>query len=85
MAKFRVIVQDTMAKVQAGDQAGAVNRIKDLETAWDNDQATLQPMNSTAWSLLDGQIDAVRKALRASNPDRTAQTQALTTLLANLR
>jgi uncharacterized membrane-anchored protein len=85
MAKFRVIAQDTLARVQAGDQGGAVNRVKNLETAWDHDQATLQPMNSTAWSILDGQIDAVLKALRASNPDRTAQTQALTTLLANLQ
>lgn len=85
MAKFRGIAQDTLARVQAGDQAGAVNRIKDLETAWDHDQATLQPMNSTAWSVLDGQIDAVLKTLRASNPDRTAQTQTLTTLLGDLR
>ncbi len=85
MAKFRVIAQDTLAKVQAGDQAGAVNRIKDLETAWDHDQPTLQPINSTAWSILDGQIDAVLKALRASNPDQTAQTHTLTTLLAYLR
>jgi hypothetical protein len=85
MAKLRVIAQDTLAGVQAGDQGGAANRVKDLETAWDHDQATLQPMNLNAWSILDGQIDGVLKALRASNPDRTAQTQALTTLLANLQ
>ena len=30
---FRTIVTDTLAKVQAGDQAGAVARITDLETA----------------------------------------------------
>ena len=81
IAKFRVIAQDTLAKVQAGDQVGAVNRVKDLETAWDNEQATLQPMNSTAWLILDGQIDATLKAVRSSKPDRAAQTQTLTTLL----
>lgn len=84
IAKFRVITQDTLAKEQAGDQAGAATRIKDLETAWDNDQATLQPMNSTAWSILDGQIDVVLKALRSSSPDTNAQTQALTRLLVDL-
>src|SRR4029077_11506651 len=47
VAKFRTIVQDTLAKVQAGDQTGATGRIRDLETAWDNDQATLQPMDET--------------------------------------
>ena len=82
MAKFRVIAQDTLAKVQVGDQAGAVTRINDLETAWDHDQATLQPMNSPAWSILDSQIDAVLKAVRSSNPDPRAQTQTLATLLA---
>jgi hypothetical protein len=85
IAKFRVITQDTLAKVQAGDQAGATKRIKDLETAWDADQATLQPMNSNAWSILDGQIDAALKALRTSSPDPRVQTHTLTTLLANLR
>ena len=85
IAKFRVITQDTLAKEQAGDQAGAATRIKDLETAWDDDQATLQPMNSTAWSILDGQIDVVLKALRSSSPDTNAQTQALTRLLVDLR
>ena len=37
-AKFRTITQDTLAKLQAGDQTGATARIKDLETAWDDDQ-----------------------------------------------
>jgi uncharacterized membrane-anchored protein len=85
IAKFRVITQDTLAKVQAGDQAGATKRIKDLETAWDADQATLQPTNSNAWSMLDGQIDAVLNALRSSSHDPSTQTHTLTTLLANLR
>ena len=59
IAKFRTIAQDTLAKVQAGDQTGATARIKDLETAWDDDQATLQPLDETAWTVLDGQIDSV--------------------------
>jgi uncharacterized membrane-anchored protein len=85
IAKFRVITHDTLAKVQAGDRVGAANRIRDLETAWDDDQATLQPMNSNAWSILDGQIDAALKALRSIRPDPRAQIEKLTTLLANLR
>ena len=36
VTKFRTIVQDTLAKVHAGDQTGATTRIKDLETAWDD-------------------------------------------------
>jgi hypothetical protein len=85
VAKFRTIAQDTLAKVQAGDLTGATTRIKDLETAWDDDQATLQPLDDTGWTVLDGQIDTVLKALRANTPDPTTETQALTTLLTSLR
>ena len=80
----QVITQDTLAKVQSGDQTGATARIKDLETAWDDDQATLQPMDDKAWTVLDGQIDAVLHSLRAGSPNPATETQALTTLLTNL-
>jgi uncharacterized membrane-anchored protein len=85
VTKFRTITADTLAKVQAGDQAGATARIKDLETAWDDDQGTLQPLDDTGWTTLDGQIDHVLKALRAGTPDPATETQSLTTLLTSLK
>ena len=84
-AKFRTITQDTLAKLQAGDQTGATARIKDLETTWDDDQAALQPLDDTGWTVLDGQIDDVLTALRAATPDLATEKQALTTLLTSLR
>ena len=85
VAKFRTIAQDTLAKVRAGDQTGATARIKDLETAWDDDQATLQPLDDTAWHVLDGRIDSVLKAVRASQPDPATETPTLTALLTALQ
>ena len=85
IARFRTIAQDTVAKVQAGDQAAATARVKDLETAWDDDEATLRPMDEAAWHLLDDRIDSVLKALRASKPDPATETQTLTALLAALQ
>ena len=85
IAKFRTITQDTLAKVQAGDQNGAAARINDLETAWDDDQATLQPLDDNAWTVLDGQIDNVLTALRAGTPDPATQQQTLTALLTSLK
>ena len=86
VANFRTITQDTLAKVQAGDQAGATARIKDLETAWDDDQAKLQPMDDAAtWTAIDGRIDAVLTALRATTPDPATEKQALNELLNALR
>jgi uncharacterized membrane-anchored protein len=85
VAKLRTIAADSLAMVQAGDQTAATARIKDLETAWDQDQSTLQPLDDTSWTVLDGQIDRVLKALRASNPDPATETQTLTTLLTSLQ
>jgi uncharacterized membrane-anchored protein len=83
-AKFRTIAQDTLAKVNADDQAGATARIKDLETAWDDDQSTLQPLDEHGWTTIDGQLDAVLKAVRASKPDPSTEAQTLTALLTSL-
>jgi uncharacterized membrane-anchored protein len=85
VAKFRTIAQDTLAKVQAGNQTGATARIKDLETAWDDDEAALRPLDETAWHVLDGRIDSVLKALRTSKPDPATETQTLITLLTALQ
>ncbi|MGY0466453.1 COG4705 family protein [Kitasatospora sp. cg17-2] len=84
VAKFRTVAADTLTRLDSGDQAGATARIADLEKAWDDDQAALQPRNQQAWTLLDGQIDQALKALRASRPDRATEVKALDTLLASL-
>ncbi|MFF0494321.1 hypothetical protein ACFYTQ_35335 [Nocardia sp. NPDC004068] len=84
VAKFRTIIGDTLTRVQAGSQAGAKARITDLETAWDGDQSTLQPLDGRAWEILDGQIDAALKAVRAARPDPATEIRTLTTLLATL-
>ncbi|MFD9126856.1 hypothetical protein [Kitasatospora sp. NPDC059571] len=84
IAKFRTITADTLAKLTAGDQAAATTRVTDLEKAWDDDQDALQPKNEQAWTFLDGEIDHVLKALRAPNPDKATETDALNALLTSL-
>ena len=85
VAGFRAITQDTLAKVNVGDQSGARTRIADLETSWDQAQARLQGTDPDAWSTLDQQIDAVLKSIRTSSPNVDTEKQSLTTLLASLR
>lgn len=84
VATYRAIVEDTLSFVIAGDQTGARSRIADLETAWDDDQPTLQPLDDTAWTVIDGQIDTALKSVRASNPDPATEKDALNTLLDTL-
>ena len=79
------IVTDTTAKVSSGDQAGATARITDLETAWDDAEDRLRPLDGAAWTYLDGKIDAALKAVRASNPDPATEQQALSALNSALR
>ncbi|MEU7507842.1 hypothetical protein [Streptomyces lavendulae] len=81
IAKFRTITSDTLAKVDSGDQRAATSRVTDLETAWDDDQSTLEPKSEKAWSFLDGEIDRVLKAVRAPHPDKPTEVDALDALL----
>ena len=84
IAKLRQIVDDTAAKVRAGDWAGAKDRITDLETAWDSDETSLRPMDETGWHRLDSQIDQALHAVRADNPDQATASESLTELSTSL-
>ena len=84
VTEFRTIATDTLAKAQAGDQAGAVARITDLESAWDNAQDRLQPLDPTGWGFLDGKIDHALKAVRAPAPDPATEKQSLNDLASAL-
>ena len=83
-AAFRTIVSDVVNSVQQGDQAAATSRITDLETAWDDDQDTLNAADCQAWSYLDHQIDQALTAVRSSSPDQSAELAALQSLLTTL-
>jgi len=86
MSQFITIEQDVLALVQSGDFSGAKTRIKDLETAWDENAARLQHADKTKWNEIDGSIDDALNAVRAKNPnadDCTAALQASLALLQN--
>ena len=67
-----------------GDQSGAAKRITDLETAWDDDQADLQPADCATWNVLDHEIDDVLSSVRASRPKASVEESAMDTLLTTL-
>ncbi len=84
LSTFRVITQDTLRLLNAGDQAGATARVDDLELTWDNAEAHLRPRDGAAWTAVDGKIDRVLRALRATSPNPDSEKAALTALLAAL-
>jgi len=84
VSTYKTITRDTLAMVRSGDRSGAQDRITDLETAWDDDQPSLQPQDCRAWTFVDRQIDPALSAVRASSPDRPTEVKALSTLLSTL-
>ena len=84
MSRFRVITQDTLNLLNAGNQSAATTRIGDLELEWDDAEARLKPKNKAAWTDVDDKIDTVLRRLRSTNPDPGSEKAALTTLLAAL-
>lgn len=69
MTPFASITTDVQAIASTGDLSAAENRITDLETVWDEAQASLRPVNPAYWGNVDGAIDDALRALRANTPD----------------
>src|SRR5262249_4764632 len=81
---FRKITQDTLDRLNAGDQSGATARIGDLEPEWDNAEARLKPKDKATWTKIDSKIDTALRELRATSPKPDSEKAALTALLTTL-
>jgi uncharacterized membrane-anchored protein len=77
LSSFKVIAADMLRLVRARDGSGARSRADDLETAWDNAQALLRPMNPGKWTLMDSAIDDVLKKVRSGKADAAASGASL--------
>lgn len=80
LSSLKSIVADVQSIAKAGDFAKAQTRITDFETAWDNNEPTLKPMNKKAWHHVDDAADAALKALRTKKPDASEVENTLSEL-----
>ncbi|SDI18836.1 protein translocase subunit SecF [Pseudomonas panipatensis] len=84
LSAFRGIAVDTRGLLEKGDLAAARKRITDLETAWDQAEESLKPLNTADWFSVDKSIDRALAQLRSGTPDPGASSAALDTLIAKL-
>jgi hypothetical protein len=82
LSAFRKVAEDMLRRVHAGDMSGAKSRAGDLETAWDNAQARLRPMNPEKWTLMDNAIDDVLKKVRSTQQNGAESGTSLESLIA---
>jgi hypothetical protein len=84
LSSLSAIVADVTAIAATGDYVKAETRITDFETAWDDAEATMRPLNPDAWGVVDEAADHALKSLRKGTPDGTKISAALGALTAAL-
>ena len=84
LTPLKTIVSDVEKIAATGDLAAAQTRITDFETAWDDDEPAMRPLNADAWGNVDMAADAALKALRAGTPQADKVNATLTALMASL-
>jgi septal ring factor EnvC (AmiA/AmiB activator) len=82
LSSFRTIASDTSQLVIQNQLARAKDRIKDLETTWDEAEPSLKPRAAADWHKLDKAIDEALEALRARSPNQATCQEKLTRLIA---
>ncbi|KPH04476.1 hypothetical protein CO657_23540 (plasmid) [Rhizobium acidisoli] len=85
LSPFKTIVADVQSLASKGDLPGAAKRITDYETAWDQAETAIRPLNPTDWNNIDAASDAALKALRRSAPSADEVNKTLTDLMAVLK
>ena len=84
LSGLKSIVVDVQSIAAKGDLVAAQKRITDFETEWDKDEATMRPLNESAWGTIDDAADTAIHSLRATAPDAASVAGAMKGLLAAL-
>lgn len=85
LSSYEAIAVDTLAIVKTGDMTAAEKRITDFETAWDDAEPTMRPMNIDQWGFVDDAADVAISSLRAGKPVAADAEAAVNGLIAALR
>ncbi|NKQ69761.1 hypothetical protein C3Y89_05070 [Rhizobium sp. UPM1132] len=84
LSSFKTIIVDVQTLASKGDLVDAAKRITDYETAWDQAETAIRPLNQNDWGNIDEASDAALKALRQSSPSADKVNKTLAALIAVL-
>ncbi len=84
LSPMKAIIADVQKIAATGDFKAAATRVTDWETAWDDAEAGMRPLNPDAWGKIDAASDGALKSLRRGTPTAATVTPALATLMAAL-
>ena len=84
LSPLKTIIADVQTLAAKGDMAAAAKRITDFESAWDEGQTAIRPLNASYWGNIDQASDAALKAVRAPAPVPDTVKTSLATLMAEL-
>ena len=84
LSNFKTIIADVEVLVDKGDMPGAAKRITDFESAWDQAETAIRPLNQTEWGNIDQASDGALSAIRSSKADPAKAKEALTILMDEL-
>jgi hypothetical protein len=84
LSPLKAIVADVQADADQGDMTAAAARMTVYESAWDQGQTSIRPLNPTNWGNVDAASDAAIKSLREPHPSPNKVKGALSELMASL-
>lgn len=84
LSSFKAIIADVQGLAAKGDLTAASKRITDYETAWDQAETAIRPLNQDFWNNIDAASDAALKAVRQSSPSPDKVNKTLAALAAVL-
>lgn len=84
LSSLKTIVGDVQALVAKSDIAGAASRMTDWESAWDQAETAIRPMNQAQWGNIDEASDGALHAVREARPAPDKVKAAIDTLMAEL-
>jgi len=85
MTPYRTLAADTLSAFKAQDLATARKKAKELETAWDKNEKTLQKQSPDVWNQIDKAMDDFIKPLAGKTPDAAKVQSTYDAFIAKLQ